>query len=1597
MKKTLLTLALTAALAPAIQAQETVPWSQPFSGTLANVCAAQEKNPSNRNWIFYSGQLRIQGLNNRQTDSYIWFPKEGLSLEVGHTYRVSVQSKQASLQTDPAKKASINVGIYDTPASGGNHTDVIEVNPLNGDYDTYTGYYNAASSSTVYIGLNTKFYSSTSYTYFQNLNVIEVNPASPGGVTALTAAPDADAMQVALSFTAPTLTLSKEPLAEISGIVIYRDGNVVTTLTSVTPGQALTFTDNVFQPGAHLYTVVAFNEAGDGEEISSRVTLGTAAPNPTKFVTANYNADGTVTIDWSAMTNLTEGAVYTVTASDGRVVAQGTSELSATDNIPAPSTPARIHYVITDGSDATVGTTNTLSLYNPIPFLPTFTTSAGLGEFVFNLANSSWWQIYGADLTARKSYYQADNTNPEGSWLITPGLMLSADKIYRVVVDAYTGYSPMNFYVNAGKGNNAADMTTPVIESTRLKGSAMQSTTGFFKPEADGQYFFGVNGTLSSSSYSEYLNIKHFNIIEADGTLPAGPTDLNVVFDPTDSSKARLTFKAPALNLAGGEATGLTKIEVYKDGELFTTITDNLSAGQAYAVDITLTSGEENTYLVVAYTAAGRGESAQIPVMIIQTPYIQDFNNEKSLNGFTLLDKFDAGYGWHLYNNMARCYHTSGHGTDAWLITPPIHLEGGKFYHLVYNGWGKTTGTKLGVYVGKHPTEEAMTQTVTQDFDLDTGASIYGSVRHAYFTVEETGEYYLGYHATGPDIASETYVDNIILSEPIDGGVPAMGTLEVIPDWNGAKKAQVRFTIPQKSLDGEDLPAGEEINVNIYRNLEGIAGGVLSGLPGQTVSTVDEVDTDNVYLYSGAISNSKGEGPTAYTDVFVGLNRPSYPVINSMEENPERFGEVTIGWIAPTTDTDGYPFNPELATYDLSEFDVDREGNPVETSIATGITGTSYTYVAVAEDAAQSSHRYVLRAKNSKGERSQGFISDYVVLGTPSELPYEESFAANTLRTAIITTSEDGTARWGFMPEGTQGITAADGDGGYFGMEAMFIGSVASVETPKVNLAGTDNPVVSLMVYNYESAPCENRLQFFVRTLGGEWESIAENSVDNFAGTNKGWQRMVLPLGAYKDKVVSVKITGTCVSHTFTMIDKLTIRRQPARDLAVTAASIPAFMYKGKDTPVKVTVKNNGIASETDYTVSLFINGEKASSVEGREIAPDQELEFQIPYTISPFDNEEWRYAEVTAEFQADEETADNTSQEVKIHTVAGDFAPVEALSGEFNNEGVALSWNAPLASQADGTEITEDFENYDSWSDTPSPWLTYDADGKIVALVQNAEIPGLVNATKSFWIFDSTLDDVSGSPLFASHSGNKMIVSICPHDQSMQDDWLISPLLSGEAQTVSFFARSFMSSYITTFEVRYSDGSLSLADFKLTGIKGGISGDWTEYTFNIPEGARRFAIRNISNGGFFLMVDDITYVPASASENALTGFNVYYGKELLSSLPASENTYTDASGRPDGSHIYNVTALYPLGESAPEEVMVEVNGLEGLHADRITVTGAEGYVLVKGAESLNATLTTPDGRIFFNGTVPADGRIASPAGVVVVNIAGTTAKVSVK
>lgn len=108
-----------------------------------------------------------------------------------------------------------------------------------------------------------------------------------------------------------------------------------------------------------------------------------------------------------------------------------------------------------------------------------------------------------------------------------------------------------------------------------------------------------------------------------------------------------------------------------------------------------------------------------------------------------------------------------------------------------------------------------------------------------------------------------------------------------------------------------------------------------------------------------------------------------------------------------------------------------------------------------------------------------------------------------------------------------------------------------------------------------------------------------------------------------------------------------------------------------------------------------------------------------------------------------------------------------------------------------------------------------------------------------------------------------------------------------------------------------------------------------TEYTAELPEGARYFAIRSCAIGASMLMVDDVTYIPASANTRLEhIGYNVYRNGEKLNDTPVTDTTITDTLAQP-GFHTYAVTALYNVGESRPAKADINVmSGIDGITAD---------------------------------------------------------------
>ena len=133
-------------------------------------------------------------------------------------------------------------------------------------------------------------------------------------------------------------------------------------------------------------------------------------------------------------------------------------------------------------------------------------------------------------------------------------------------------------------------------------------------------------------------------------------------------------------------------------------------------------------------------------------------------------------------------------------------------------------------------------------------------------------------------------------------------------------------------------------------------------------------------------------------------------------------------------------------------------------------------------------------------------------------------------------------------------------------------------------------------------------------------------------------------------------------------------------------------------------------------------------------------------------------------------------------------------------------------------------------------------------------------------------------------------------------DSWLISPVLSGNAQTISFYERIFSGNYTPeTYEVRYSTTDNNPSSF--TNVAASFESEATSWTLreaNLPEGAKYFAIRHTSNSEMFgIMIDDVTYEIANeapAAEGGLLRLHLLMADQLKTEIP-DDNSHPDAYG----------------------------------------------------------------------------------------------------
>ena len=271
-----------------------------------------------------------------------------------------------------------------------------------------------------------------------------------------------------------------------------------------------------------------------------------------------------------------------------------------------------------------------------------------------------------------------------------------------------------------------------------------------------------------------------------------------------------------------------------------------------------------------------------------------------------------------------------------------------------------------------------------------------------------------------------------------------------------------------------------------------------------------------------------------------------------------------------------------------------------------------------------------------------------------------------------------------------------------------------------------------------------------------------------------------------------------------------------------------------------------------------------------------------------------------------------------------------------------------------ESTEVTEpstdDFEGYADFTiSNVGDWTMVDQDkANTIQLTLSAESGALQydNAGKpmAFQVFNPTAAGISLRG-WQAHSGSRMLVSFHCTDGTTtsikSDDWAISPELSGRAQTIRFYAKNGYSGYPESLQVLVSTTTKDVAAFTAVGETLSIDdyNNWKEYMVKLPEGARYFALRCVSEGGIALFIDDVTYIAKGAETQSasLEGYNVYRDGELLNDELVSDPTYVDTTVEAGKTYNYQVTAVYEVGESVFSNVWTTtVTGISGISARKV-------------------------------------------------------------
>ncbi len=979
----------------------------------------------------------------------------------------------------------------------------------------------------------------------------------------------------------------------------------------------------------------------------------------------------------------------------------------------------------------------------------------------------------------------------------------------------------------------------------------------------------------------------------------------------------------------------------------------------------------------------------------VTLPYQQDFATAEGFKDFTAIDGNNDGVTWYHWQPYQNVY--SGvsftDAADDYLVSPGVYLEPGKMYRFSLDiiQRGETYAEDFELLIGNAPTVEALSTVIYEHTVLADGKT-HRPI--ADVMVDKAAVYYFAVHIFSPRGRYGVYVDNVSIEEGVSMSAPDYPTLNVITDPKGENRSTVEVTAPSKTVDGKDLTSITKLEVardgKILKTFN-------NPTPGSKLSFVDEIGEGGYFNYSATAYNENGTGRCVEKRVFIGVNYPS-PVTNIVAMQTANPGEVKVSWTPPTTDTDGNPLNPDLVSYIVA---TKRQFENLRI-LGSGIKDNSYTFRFCDADADQTFEYFYVIPCTSKGNNDWDLqASQLTAVGRPYELPFAETFGSETQK--YITDVSNTLSKW----EVSEEIYDQDGDDKYLYF-ASYVGHSGEVITGVVGL-DCESPVFSFWYLCQEDGT--ETFDIYVNADGNGFKKIDEISIAS--GKHRQWTNHLTSLKEFKGQDVQVKVLYTCTGYR-PAIDNFEIYNLSNVDLEIADYSYPRMVRPGVAADFGVEVRNLGAGNPGRFSVELIRDNKVVStaSVDGIEFYDSKVVKLTDVYNTASTGSVEYS---ININCPEDEITDNNTVGPMNIAIVKNSYPSPSALTAKENGSSVELTWTAPETSM-DYITVTDGAEDYPAFAigmstsavreDHIGDWTMVDRDGLYTNVMANGDTylnyPNLAQPM-GFIIFDHAKASCPDylSEFFCAHSGKQSFACIGAMNGGTNDDWLISPELSGRAQTVTFYAKSAIVSYgRETIEFMYSTTDTNPDSFILA-EEGAQEPPalWMDYSFNLPAGTKYFAIHCNSENKYLLLVDDITFEAKNANKNiTLSGYNVYCDGARVNDAPVATAAHVH-NGHDGAVHTYHVTAVYEEGESsASNPAEVGSSAIDDTFAGQNTpvVTTEPGLIIVDNPNAGNVYIYNTLGHLVTSGNAMRITAEVTP-GLYIVKAGSTTVKAIVR